>query len=225
MSAKAEAEPGLFSLTVPTGGGKTLSSLAFALKHAQKYGKQRVIYVIPYTSIIEQTADVFRDILNINKDENNVIEHHMNVNYDRTNTENEIDIEIDEQKRKLAAENWDAPVIVTTNVQFFESLYGNRTGKCRKLHNIVNSVIVFDEAQMLPNDYLQPCIRAIAELVAYYKVSAVLCTATQPSLNKLFPDNFKINEICSDVQGLYNFSSAQVMNRSNLKMKICWLKN
>ncbi|MCC8159105.1 MAG: CRISPR-associated helicase Cas3' [Phascolarctobacterium sp.] len=202
---KAEAEPGLFSLTVPTGGGKTLSSLAFALKHAQKYGKQRVIYVIPYTSIIEQTADVFRDILNINKDENNVIEHHMNVNYDRTNTENEIDIEIDEQKRKLAAENWDAPVIVTTNVQFFESLYGNRTSKCRKLHNIVNSVIVFDEAQMLPNDYLQPCIRAIAELVAYYKVSAVLCTATQPSLNKLFPDNFKINEICSDVQGLYNF--------------------
>lgn len=221
---KAEAEPGLFSLTVPTGGGKTLSSLAFALKHAKKYGKQRVIYVIPYTSIIEQTADVFRDILN--KDENNVIEHHMNVNYDRTNTENEIDIEIDEQKRKLAAENWDAPIIVTTNVQFFESLYGNRTSKCRKLHNIVNSVIVFDEAQMLPNDYLQPCIRAIAELVEYYKVSAVLCTATQPSLNKLFPDNFKINEICSDVQGLYNFfkrvnyEQAEFKNENLLAQKL-----
>lgn len=200
---KAEAEPGLFSLTVPTGGGKTLSSLAFALKHAKKYGKQRVIYVIPYTSIIEQTADVFRDILN--KDENNVIEHHMNVNYDKTNAENEIDVEFEAQRRKLATENWDAPIIVTTNVQFFESLYGNRTSKCRKLHNIVNSVIVFDEAQMLPNAYLQPCVRAIAELVAYYKVTAVLCTATQPSLNKLFPDNFKINEICSDVQELYNF--------------------
>lgn len=193
--AKAEDEPGLFALTVPTGGGKTLSSLAFALKHAKKYHKKRVIYVIPYTSIIEQTADIFRNILGAD----NVIEHHMNVDYD------EKDTEIDVQKHKLATENWESPVIVTTNVQFFESLYGNKTSKCRKLHNIANSVIVFDEVQMLPNDYLQPCVRAIAELVTYYKVSAVLCTATQPSLNKLFPENLNIKEICPDVQELYNF--------------------
>lgn len=124
----------------------------------------------------------------------------MNVNYDGSNDE-----DIIKQKYKLAAENWDAPVIVTTNVQFFESLYGNKTSKCRKLHNIANSVVVFDEAQMLPNDYLLPCVRAIAELVQYYKVTAVLCTATQPSLNKIFPRQLAINEICSDPQDLYDF--------------------
>lgn len=193
---QAKSAPGLFSLTVPTGGGKTLSSLAFALLHAKKYGQQRVIYVIPYTSIIEQTADIFRNILG----EDNVIEHHMNVDYYGSNDE-----DIIKQKYKLATENWDAPVIVTTNVQFFESLYGNKTSKCRKLHNIANSVVVFDEAQMLPNDYLLPCVRAIAELVQYYKVTAVLCTATQPSLNKIFPQQMEIKEICSDIQDLYDF--------------------
>lgn len=193
---QAESAQGLFSLTVPTGGGKTLSSLAFALLHAKKHGQKRVIYVIPYTSIIEQTADIFRNILG----KNNVIEHHTNVDYDGSNDE-----DIIKQKYKLASENWDAPVIVTTNVQFFESLYSNKPSKCRKLHNIANSVVVFDEAQMLPNDYLRPCVRAIAELVQYYKVTAVLCTATQPSLNKIFPQQLPIKEICSDVQNLYDF--------------------
>ena len=190
----ADETPGLFTLTVPTGGGKTISSLAFALKHAVKYNKKRIIYVIPYTSIIEQTATVFGSILG----EKNVVQHHMNVDYDGQ-SENEPYIE----EHKLATENWDAPIIVTTNVQFFESLYSNRTSRCRKLHNIADSVIIFDEAQMLPVNYLLPCVRAIEELVVNYKVTAVLCTATQPSLNKYFKSECR--EICSDVQGLYDF--------------------
>ena len=191
---KADNIPGIYTLTVPTGGGKTIASLGFALKHAAKYGKKRIIYVIPYTSIIEQTADVFREILG----DENVVEHHANVDY----AENEQE---DFNRYKLATENWDATVIVTTNVQFFESIYANRSSRCRKLHNIVDSVIVFDEAQMLPSDFLRPCIRAITELVANYKVTAVLCTATQPSLNKFFPEKYKPKEICSDIEELYDF--------------------
>lgn len=189
---KAKEESGIFSLTVPTGGGKTISSLGFALKHAVRYGKKRIIYVIPYTSIIEQNADVFRRILG----KENVVEHHMNVDYD--------DNEDGNDKFKLATENWDAPVIVTTNVQFFESLYACKSSKSRKIHNIANSVIIFDEAQMLPNEYLIPCVRAIEELVVNYKVTSVLCTATQPSLNK-FLKKCKITEIMPDVNGLYTF--------------------
>lgn len=168
----------MFSLTVPTGGGKTLSSLAFALKHAIKYKKQRIIYIIPYTSIIEQTADIFRNILG----DGNVIEHHMNVDYDKDYDKNYDDDKKEDDglnRKKLATENWDAPVIVTTNVQFFESLFAAKTSRCRKVHNIANSVLIFDEAQMLPEPYLRPCIRSMGELVANYRCTAVLCTATQ----------------------------------------------
>lgn len=196
--AAAEWEPGMFSLTVPTGGGKTLSSLAFALQHAIKYKKQRIIYVIPYTSIIEQTADVFRNILG----NDNVIEHHMNVDYDDEQEDGSLN------RKKLATENWDAPVIVTTNVQFFESLFAAKTSRCRKVHNIANSVLIFDEAQMLPEPYLRPCIRSIGELVANYRCTAVLCTATQPSLEAYFSQIGKglhVREICPDVQNLYEF--------------------
>lgn len=193
---KAGEKPGLFSLTVPTGGGKTLSSLAFALNHAVGYNKKRIIYVIPYTSIIEQTADIFRGILG----DENVIEHHMNVDYDdNENLSNGTDA-----YKKLATENWDAPIIVTTNVQFFESLFANKSSRCRKLHNIANSVVIFDEAQMLPVDYLKPCMEAIKELAVNYGVTEVLCTATQPSLNK-FVEPYEIREICNDTQGLYEF--------------------
>ena len=177
----------LFSLTVPTGGGKTVSSMAFALHNAVKNGRQKIIYIIPYTSIIEQNAKIFSDILG----SENVIEHYGGA-------ESEDDI------KKLAAENWDAPIIVTTNVQFFESLFSNRTSKCRKLHNITNSVIIFDEAQMIPTEFLKPCVRAINELTKYYKCTAVLCTATQPSLEKFF-DVQTISEICSNVEENYNF--------------------
>lgn len=202
----AEKPEGLYSLTVPTGGGKTLSSLGFAIKHAIKYNKKRIIYVIPFTSIIEQTADIFREVVG----KNNVVEHHMNVDYDKDESLTEKEIE----NFKLATENWDAPIIVTTNVQFFDSLFSNKVSKCRKLHNIADSVLVFDEAQMIPNEFLLPCIRVIDELVKRYRVTAVLCTATQPSfesvlqieeVKKCFPEHFDIKEICSDTQELYNF--------------------
>ena len=145
-----KARKGLFRLTVPTGGGKTVASLAFALRHAVHNHMDRVIYAIPYTSIIEQNAQVFRDILG----DQNVLENHYNVDYDGS----------EELKlMQMAAENWDKPVVVTTNVQFFESLFGNKSSKCRKLHNIANSVIVLDEAQMLPNEYLKPCIAMLED--------------------------------------------------------------
>ncbi len=166
--AKAAEAPGLFSLTVPTGGGKTLSSMAFALEHAKRYGKRRVIYVIPYTSIIEQTADIFRGIFG-----EAVIEHHSNA---------EVDPDQESARSRLACENWDAPIVVTTNVQFFESLFAAKPSRCRKLHNIVDSVVVLDEAQLLPPEFLQPILDTLNLLSRHYGVSVVLSTATQPAL-------------------------------------------
>lgn len=190
---KAATPRGIYSLTVPTGGGKTVSSLAFALQHAVNQGLSRVIYVIPYTSIIEQNAAVFRDILG----ENNVVEHHSGVSLDEEGETNKKN-----QFQRLAAENWDAPVIVTTAVQFFESLYSNRPSQCRKLHNIANSVVIFDEAQMIPTCHLLPCVGAIASLVSRFRSTVLLCTATQPVLGDLFrrfcPEQ-KITELCTNV--------------------------
>ncbi len=159
--------PGLFSLAVPTGGGKTLSSMAFALDHAIRYGKQRIIYAIPYTSIIEQTAEIFSDIFGAE----NIVEHHSN-----------LDPERETQRSCLASENWDAPIIVTTNVQFFESLFAYRSSRCRKLHNIVNSIVILDEAQILRPELLMPCTDTLNVLTRHYGVTIVLSTATQPAL-------------------------------------------
>lgn len=186
------AEKGLFRLTVPTGGGKTIASLAFALRHAVKHQMDRVIYVIPYTSIIEQNAKVFRDILG----EENVLENHCNVDYESSE---------ELMPMQLAAENWDKPIVVTTNVQFFESLFSNKSSKCRKLHNIANSVIIFDEAQMLPNDYLKPCIAMIEELINSYETSVVLCTATQPALKSLFQTDVLATELCPRMKEQFTF--------------------
>lgn len=185
-------KPGMFQLTVPTGGGKTIASLAFALRHVVTNRMDRVIYVIPYTSIIEQNAGVFRDILG----EQNVLENHYNVDYESTE---------ELKPMQLASENWDKPVVVTTNVQFFESLYANKSSKCRKLHNMANSVIIFDEAQMLPTDYLKPCLAAIEELVRQFRSSVVLCTATQPALQPLFRTQMQITELCPGVQEQFRF--------------------
>lgn len=188
----AESPQGLFSLTVPTGGGKTLSSLAFAIKHALKHGFERIIYVIPYTSIIEQNAAVFRDIFG----ENAVLEHHSN-----------FEPKEEDHRSRLAAENWDAPLIVTTNVQFFESLYRCRSSRCRKIHNIAKSVVILDEAQMLPVPLLRPCMEVLRELSSTYRTTIVLCTATQPALstNENFKDGLdEVQEIIPDPAKLYN---------------------
>lgn len=163
----AEAAPGIFRLNVPTGGGKTLSSLSFALEHARCQGLDRVIYVIPFTSIIEQTAQEFRNVLG----DGNVVEHHSNIS-----------VEKDTVRNRISAEAWDAPLIVTTSVQFFESLYSAKNRRCRKLHNMAHAAIIFDEVQSLPSSLLAPCLAAMKGLQRVCGCSLVLCTATQPHL-------------------------------------------
>lgn len=165
--------PGFYSLTVPTGGGKTLASVLWAIKHAIKNNLNRIIIAIPYTSIITQTASVLRNIFGVE----NVLEHHSNV--DRTTIE---DKEL-AQKMKLATENWDYPVIVTTNVQLFESLFSNKPSNCRKLHNIAKSVLIFDEVQTLPMDFLQPIIDTFDTMKRVFGVSILFTTASQPVLS------------------------------------------
>lgn len=191
----ANKQPGMFSLTVPTGGGKTLSSLAFALKHAHKHQKRRVIYAIPFTSIIEQNADVFRSFL----EEDWVLEHHSNIDPSKETPLN-----------RLATENWDKPLVVTTNVQLFESLFAYKTSRCRKLHNIANSVIVIDEAQQLPRDFHRPITDMMQYLSDNFGVTWVLCTATQPVLDEetdsfgriVMPGIEKTREIIKDPEAL-----------------------
>jgi CRISPR-associated endonuclease/helicase Cas3 len=199
---QAMKSPGLFSLTVPTGGGKTLTSLAFALDHARKHGLKRIIYVIPFTSIVEQTADVFRKALG---DDDAVLEHHAGFDWDG------LDDPQEGERLRLAAQNWDRPIIVTTAVQFFESLFANRTSKCRKLHRMAKAVIILDEAQTLPLRLLRPCLAALKELAQGYGASVVFCTATQPALFKEdgFPANEglvrdDVREIAPDPPALYN---------------------
>jgi CRISPR-associated endonuclease/helicase Cas3 len=196
----AAREPGLFTLTVPTGGGKTLASLLFALKHATSHGLRRVVYVAPFTSIIEQNASEFRKVMQplVGAEfPDPVIEHHSNLDPER---------ESDASRR--ATENYAAPLVVTTAVQFYESLFANRTSRCRKLHNLARSVIILDEAQSLPVDLLAPCLRALEALAGDYGASIVLCTATQPAVGRSesFPIGLALDadaEIVHDVPALF----------------------
>lgn len=162
-----------YSLTVPTGGGKTLSSVLWALRHAKKNGLKRIIIAIPYTSIITQTASVLRDIFG----DDNVLEHHSNIDF--------FDISSNEMahRMKLATENWDYPIVVTTNVQLFESLFSNRPSDCRKLHNLANSVLILDEVQTLPMEFLMPIVDTFDTLKRIFNVSILFTTASQPILN------------------------------------------
>jgi CRISPR-associated endonuclease/helicase Cas3 len=211
----AQDVKGLYTLTVPTGGGKTLSGMAFALDHAIKHGMSRIIVAIPYTSIIDQTAEQYRQIFG-----DAVLEHHSNLD---TNKEN--------SKSRLASENWDAPIVVTTNVQLLESLFSARTSRCRKLHNIANSVIIIDEAQMLPPEFLQPVLDVLRLLVEHYGVTLVLSTATQPALatrknahgKTLLKGLDNAKEIISNVQALYqSLNRVQVEKPDDIAVRITW---
>lgn len=182
-NAKAALPPGLFTLTVPTGGGKTLTSLSFAMEHALQHGLRRIVYVIPFTSIIEQTAQIFRDDVGLG---DAVLEHHSSFDWEKRAPGDENDREREgaagRAKLRRDTENWDAPIVVTTAVQFFESLFAARTSRARKLHNLAKSVIILDEAQSIPIHLLRPCMAAIDELARNYGATVILCTATQPAL-------------------------------------------
>ena len=174
-SRTSSSEKGFYSLTVPTGGGKTLSSLLWAMKHAVSHSMNRIIIAIPYTSIIVQTAGLLKEIFG----EENVLEHHSNFDPD------DIKDEENREKAKLATENWDYPIIVTTNVQLFESMFSNKTSDCRKLHNMANSILVLDEVQMLPTGFLRPIVDALKAYQEMFGVSVLFTTASQPVLSGL----------------------------------------
>ncbi|WP_245838325.1 CRISPR-associated helicase Cas3' [Tropicimonas sediminicola] len=173
VRAQASRAPGLFTLTVPTGGGKTLASMGFALDHAGAHGASRIIYAIPYTSIIDQTAQVFREIFGADA----ILEHHSAIE------ETEPRALTGKSKLQLAMEDWAAPIVVTTNIQLFESLFSARPSRARKLHNIAGSIIVLDEAQCLPRGLLRPTLRMLETLTFHYGCTVVLCTATQPAFD------------------------------------------
>lgn len=192
---KAGLDPGSFTLSVPTGGGKTLSSLAFALRHAEIHGLRRVVAAVPFTSIIEQNAGVYRKALGLHADA--VLEHHSNFEPRK-----------EDRWSRLASENWDAPIVVTTTVQLYESLFASRTSRCRKLHRLARSVIVLDEVQSIPVRLLRPTLAALHELVRNYGCSVVLCTATQPAvgMREDFPIGLPLDrdrEIVPDVSRVF----------------------
>lgn len=204
----ADQDPGFFSLSVPTGGGKTLSSLAFGLRHARIHGMRRMIYAVPFTSIIEQNASVFREAM-ASVSEDLVLEHHCNAEYEPDR----------DRLSRLATENWDAPLVVTTTVQFYESLFSNRPSRCRKLHNIAGSVVILDEVQTIPVDLLQPTLRALEQLVHGYGVTVVLCTATQPAVIKRpgFDIGIEgVREIIEDPVSLYGSLKRVTVEKSDL---------
>ena len=206
VRGKATLPRGVFTLDVPTGGGKTLSSLAFALEHARHHGMDRIVYGIPFTSIVEQTAGIMRAVFGDDDNRPVVLEHHSGFDAAAAPEEGAQAVGFEGiQKLRLAMENWAAPLVVTTNVQLFESLFSARPARCRKLHNLCNAVIVLDEAQSIPLNLLRPCVAALDELTRNYGCTVVLCTATQPAL--LAPDFLggfeQVTELAPDPDALH----------------------
>lgn len=193
-------------LNMPTGSGKTLCSIKLALEKAVRNGKKRIIYVIPYTSIIEQTGKVFKDIFG---DVLFPVEHHSNFNYDnisngkesKTNKVEEESEELTSDKLKRTCENWDAPLIITTSVQFIQSFYQYKSSALRKLHNLADSVIIFDEIHMIPTKLIQPCLKAVGYITNYLNSEAIFLSATMPDYTKLFNKflpNCDVNYLITD---------------------------
>ena len=207
----AERTAGVFSLTVPTGGGKTLSAMSFAINHAIRNEMDRVIVVIPYTSIIKQKAKRYKEALSEDgstPDEKNVLEHHSAIDEQRRKEENAKQ----ELRRQTAAENWDAPIIVTTSVQFFESLFSNHPSRCRKLHHVAKSVVILDEVQTLSPALLLPILVGLKELTDHYGCTIVLSTATPPALEQRpsLPDGLSgVKPIIHDPQRLFESPAAR----------------
>lgn len=211
----ANSSAALFSLTAPTGSGKTLAMLAFALKHAAQRRLKRIIIVLPYLSIIEQTAFIYRNIFESHFGRHYVLEHHSlaGVGPEKTNPDSEGqsgELDAAERQRRLLAENWDAPLIVTTSVQMLESLFSNRPAACRKLHRLIRSVILFDEVQTLPVNLALPTLAALSHIAHSYGTSVVFSTATQPAFEHLHeaikphaPTGWRPQDIISDPQPLF----------------------
>ena len=191
---QAQQKTGTFTLTAPTGSGKTLSMLSFALQHALENGLERVIMVVPYLSIIEQTAKVYRDIF-VDFGDDFILEHHSmaGLGAEKAETDAEGDAEQEQQikRQRLLSENWDAPIIITTSVQFLESLFSNRPSSCRKIHRIANAVILFDEVQTLPTQLAIPSLAAVSHIATNWNSSVVFSTATQPAFNHLHDEVIK----------------------------------
>lgn len=183
VTAAATAEPGLLTLTAPTGSGKTLAMLKFALEHVHRSGLKRIILVVPFLSIIEQTAEIYRSVFHGFPD-NFVLEHHSLAGLGSEEATGDAEAAT-ERTRRLLAENWDAPIIITTNVQLLESLFSNRPSACRKLHNLMESVIMFDEAQTLPQSLAVPTLAALSHLSRTYRTTVLFATATQPAFDAL----------------------------------------
>lgn len=198
---KVQSEKHIFYLDMPTGSGKTLASIRFALQRAIKLNKKRIIYVIPYTSIIEQNAEVLKKIFGNNM----VLEHHSNFNEEKLSEE-------EKEKYSLSIQNWDAPIIVTTNVQFFESIYSNRSSRMRKLHNIANSIVCFDEIQMFPLELLDPCLEAINLLSKNFGVESILMSATIPEYNTIFNSLEEFEDLIDNKEKYANFKRCEIQN-------------
>ena len=211
VRGKAGLPPGLLPLTVPNGGGKTLVSFGFALDHAAVHGHRRIIYAIPFTSVIDQAVKIFRDVLG--GGDQYILEHHSAIEEDDAAERRRArEFPRSRDRLKLAMEDWAAPIVVTTNVQLFESLFAAKTSRVRKLHNIAGSIIVLDEAQTIPRPLLKPCVRMLDALAKFFGCTIVLCTATQPALGRTrpgggkgFPDGLDLDEsreLAPDPEGL-----------------------